>query len=396
MTRSLNRKDSLIIGFFLFFMVFTTNISSIKIQPYMPTLVIQDNFSFKESLNMEGRGLSEQNSNINLCFTEWNITNNGTILPPDNTIFIVIILVLIVAPGSAIGAFVLYKKVSKDRRYKMQRLLEKCVDILNLNYLVVTDIKSGIVIYSQSFGEQKGDSTIISGFLQAVRAFGSEVAVDKDKTVKIKYKNSILLMTEFINVRLILNMKAEPSVDFHYAVEALAYDVYKHYGKLIDEFHGNIKDFQGIKDLIEKHLNVSFLHLYGVKSKREEEEPDTDHDPDHDPDDRANDFPNSYGYKPPPPPDDKDDPFREMFHRFDEVSKSDLRKIKDFLKGDRFPYPYVYKPPEPPDDIAPAFQAQRKVVEKEDESKAELDCPYCGNKLPKGHKYCSICGKDVF
>ncbi|MFX1233206.1 MAG: hypothetical protein ACFFBY_01500, partial [Promethearchaeota archaeon] len=137
---------------------------------------------------------------------------------------------------------------------------EKCVDILNLNYLIVTDIRSGIDIYSQSFGEQKGDSTLISGFLQAVRAFGSEVAKDKDKTVKIQYKNSILLMTEFVNVRIILNMKAEPSVDFHYAVESLAYDVYKNYGKMIDEFHGNVKDFKGIKELVEEHLNVSFIY----------------------------------------------------------------------------------------------------------------------------------------
>ena len=72
-------------------------------------------------------------------------------------------------------------------------------------------------------------------------------------------------MTEFVNVRLILNMKAEPSVDFHYAVESLAYDVYKHYGKLIDEFHGNIKDFQGIKDLVEQHLNVSFIYPLKVE-----------------------------------------------------------------------------------------------------------------------------------
>ncbi|MFW9783691.1 MAG: hypothetical protein ACFFFB_15510 [Candidatus Heimdallarchaeota archaeon] len=180
--------------------------------------------------------------------------------PPDMGIFFIIITVVTIAPIAAILSFIAYKRVSKNRRYEMQRLLEKCVDILNLNYLIVTDIRSGIDIYSQSFGEQKGDSTLISGFLQAVRAFGSEVAKDKDKTVKIQYKNSILLMTEFVNVRIILNMKAEPSVDFHYAVESLAYDVYKNYGKMIDEFHGNVKDFKGIKELVEEHLNVSFIY----------------------------------------------------------------------------------------------------------------------------------------
>lgn len=196
------------------------------------------------------------------------IISNPVSPPPDYTLFIIIILILIIAPSSAIAIFLAYKKLSKDRRYKMERILEKCVDILNLNYLIVTDIKSGIDIYSQSFGEQKSDSSLISGFLQAVRAFGSEVAADKDKTVKIEYKNSILLMTEFVNVRLILNMKAEPSVDFHYAVESLAYDVYKEYGKLIDDFHGNVKDFQGIKGLVEKHLNVSFIYPLKIENAK--------------------------------------------------------------------------------------------------------------------------------
>ncbi|MFX1498438.1 MAG: hypothetical protein ACFFBH_13005 [Promethearchaeota archaeon] len=188
--------------------------------------------------------------------------------PEDNTLFYIVIFILIAAPILAITAFIAYKRLSRARTYKMQRLLEKCVDILNLNYLIVTDIKSGIDIYSQSFGEQKADSSLISGFLQAVRAFGSEVAADKDKTVKIEYKNSILLMTEFVNVRLILNMKAEPSVDFHYAVESLAYDVYKEYGKLIDDFHGNVKDFQGIKGLVEKHLNVSFIYPLKIENAK--------------------------------------------------------------------------------------------------------------------------------
>jgi len=186
--------------------------------------------------------------------------------PQDNTIFIIVILILTIVPALGIAAYIAYKRLSKIRRYKMQRLLEKCVDILNLNYFIVTDIKSGIDIYSQSFGEQKSDPSLISGFLQAVRAFGSEISADKEsKTVKIQYKNSILLMTEFVNVRLILNMKETPSADFHYAVESLAYDVYKHYGKAIDEFHGNIKDFKGIKQLVEKHLNVSFIYPLKVK-----------------------------------------------------------------------------------------------------------------------------------
>jgi rubrerythrin len=39
---------------------------------------------------------------------------------------------------------------------------------------------------------------------------------------------------------------------------------------------------------------------------------------------------------------------------------------------------------------------QRKISKKKEEPQAELYCPYCGYKLPKGQKHCPICGKDVF
>lgn len=187
--------------------------------------------------------------------------------PQDNALLIIIGLIVVIGGvGGGIGAYIGVKKITKARKYKMQRLLEKCVDILNLNYLIVTDNKSGIDVYSQSFAEQKLDPSLISGFLQAVRTFGAETSIDRDsKTVKIQYKDSILLMTEFVNIRVILNMKQIPSIDFHYAVESLAYDIFKNYGKAIDEFHGNIKDFKDIKSIVEKHLNVSFIYPLKVE-----------------------------------------------------------------------------------------------------------------------------------
>jgi hypothetical protein len=62
----------------------------------------------------------------------------------------------------------------------------------------------------------------------------------------------------------------------------------------------------------------------------------------------------------------------------------------------RFPYPYVYKPPEPSDDIELALQAQRKIPKEKEEPQKDLECPYCGSKLPKGQKCCPTCGKDVY
>ena len=183
--------------------------------------------------------------------------------PPefDPTLLIMILVIVGIVAAGAIGSYIGIKKLLDKRKYDIGRVLQKCNDILNINYLIVTDNRSGIDIYSQSFGESKLDSSLISGFLQAIREFGSEASIEKgSRTIKIDYKNTVILMTEFVNVRLILNMKATPSENFHYDIESLAYDIYKNYGNKIDDFRGNIKQFQGIKELVEKNLNTSFIY----------------------------------------------------------------------------------------------------------------------------------------
>ncbi|MHA2033457.1 MAG: hypothetical protein ACW99Q_29145, partial [Candidatus Kariarchaeaceae archaeon] len=140
--------------------------------------------------------------------------------------------------------------------------------------------KSGIDVYSEAFGEKKVEPTLISGFLQAIQNFGSEVLgrAKESKTFKIEYQKSILIMSEFVNLRLIVIMKNAPSKNFLYTIESLAYDIYHNYGHLFEEFQGNLGEFQGIKDLLEKHLNISFLYPltinYSIKMKLTQAERD--------------------------------------------------------------------------------------------------------------------------
>ncbi|MFX1480678.1 MAG: hypothetical protein ACFFCI_21525, partial [Promethearchaeota archaeon] len=74
------------------------------------------------------------------------------------------------------------------------------------------------------------------------------------------YQDSIVLMTEFVNLRIILLMKETPSRFFLYSLEELAYDIYKNYGEAIDNFDGDVHPFSGIENLIKKQLNASFVY----------------------------------------------------------------------------------------------------------------------------------------
>ncbi|MFX1478629.1 MAG: hypothetical protein ACFFCI_10925, partial [Promethearchaeota archaeon] len=122
--------------------------------------------------------------------------------------------------GGLIGIFAIaiisYKGIKTLRQRHIeerQRLYNQCMDILNLDYIMVTDKKSGLNLYIQNFSEKEIEPSLISGFLQAIHSFGIELikVEDKTQTIKLEYQDSIVLMTEFVNLRIILLMKETPS-----------------------------------------------------------------------------------------------------------------------------------------------------------------------------------------
>ena len=189
---------------------------------------------------------------------------------PQEFDFSLLILIGLISIGSVATmstGYVVTKKVKSNKRDKLNLILEKCNDIMNLKYIIVLDPKTGIDIFSQSFEKKQLDPTLIAGFLQAIHNFGDEVleGVKESKTIKVEYKDSIIVMTDFINVRLITILKSNPSKNFLYSLESLAYHIYKYYGKLIDNFKGTLKPFRSISKLVESDLEVSLRYPMTIK-----------------------------------------------------------------------------------------------------------------------------------
>ncbi len=174
-----------------------------------------------------------------------------------------LLIFIIILGGVTVGfiSYISYKKIHLHQRMKLEKILSRHKDISNINDIIVIDSKSGINIFSQSFGGVKLDPSLISGFMQAISNFGVEISIaaTKSPTLNIEYKDSIVMQTEFMNLKLIITLKENPSLSFKFLMEDLAHDIYNQYGKEIDKFKGSLEPFQNMTDLIEKHLNVSFL-----------------------------------------------------------------------------------------------------------------------------------------
>jgi hypothetical protein len=182
-------------------------------------------------------------------------------LDPLLVLIVAIIIIAAVVAGLASYQVVKIRKIKQEQFY--EKLRNKFSDILSLNYLMVTDKKAGLNLYEQFFAGKAIDATLISGFLEAIRNFGIELTgtYRQSQTVKLEFQESKILMSEFKDFRIIIVMSDVPSEDFVDSIGDLSIDIENTYGDSIRKFRGgDISQFLGIRDLIEKNLNISFIY----------------------------------------------------------------------------------------------------------------------------------------
>jgi len=182
--------------------------------------------------------------------------------------FIIILTVLITLISTILGilSYQIVKKVKKINAQRKQRIIDKFLDILNLSYIIIAEKNTGINVYQQEIISNKIDAALISGFLEAIRTFGIELSgsQDQSQTIKLDFQSMKIIMSDFKNFRIINIMKENPSREFFEALVPLSYDIEKYYGKSLKDFSGEISQFEGIKDLIEIHLQISLIYPLSI------------------------------------------------------------------------------------------------------------------------------------
>jgi hypothetical protein len=212
---------------------------------------------------------SDSETSAGVQSQEFLISLSGPTPPPTPEFPLPLIIFIVILGAVVLGlvSYIAYKRINSYQRNKLEKFLSQCTDISNINEIIVIDTKSGIDIFSQSLGGRKLDTSLISGFLQAISNFGTAMSetAKESRTLNIVYKDSIIMQTDFVNLKLIITLKENPSTNFKFLMEDLAYDIYKQYGAEIDKFAGILKPFKDMNVLIEKHLNTSFLYRLNVK-----------------------------------------------------------------------------------------------------------------------------------
>jgi len=193
------------------------------------------------------------------------VTQVFTVILPEVIDWTLIIGIIVIAGlGSAVtvSSIVLLKKNKRKKLAAKEKTINKFMDILNLNYIIVIEKKSSLNVYDQAFTGKKFNSTLISGFLEAIRTFGFDISgsEERSQTVKLEYQNSKILMSDFKHFRLIFIMKDLPSSQFYDVINDLSLEIEEKYGMHLKEFKGNLQPFEDIENLLKRHLGTAFLY----------------------------------------------------------------------------------------------------------------------------------------
>jgi len=185
-----------------------------------------------------------------------------------NPIYIVIIVVgSIIIAGVSFTTYKLVKRSKRRHQEFRQQIYNKYMDVLNLDYFIIIEKRTGLNIYEEMLAGKDMDASLITGFLEAIRNFGIELtgANEQSQTIKLEYQQSKVIMSEFKDFRILLVMKENPSQDFLDSIKSLSYDIDNIYGEDIAHFKGNIDKFANIKELLNKHLETSLIYPLELK-----------------------------------------------------------------------------------------------------------------------------------
>jgi hypothetical protein len=191
---------------------------------------------------------------------------------------LLIVTIVFIGAVSSISYFTALriKNVTAERK---QKILNRCYDLLNLDYVIVVEKEYGFKVYDQIFPARSFDVISFTEFLNYVNRFGIELIDEKKDiwTLKLNYKELKVILTDFEQFKTIFVLNEIPSIDFLDSINELAKDIQNKYSKFLETFDGHIKPFETIKELLEEHLQIYFLypisinHSKLIKMNREEE-----------------------------------------------------------------------------------------------------------------------------
>ena len=154
-------------------------------------------------------------------------------------------------------------KYSKLRRFwgGEAKILD---DLVKISYIMIIHKEVGVSIFNKQISLEDIDSDLISGFLQAISQFRSEIKKEstatKGKEFEMDYGDFKIVIADGDYVRVALILDGLPSEKLKENHWLFIEDFEKRFGPQLKEFTGELTPFRTADDLIEKHFNITLVY----------------------------------------------------------------------------------------------------------------------------------------
>ncbi|MFX0096605.1 MAG: hypothetical protein ACFE7E_02470 [Candidatus Hodarchaeota archaeon] len=175
-----------------------------------------------------------------------------------------------VAAGS-VFSFHRFVRVPRRRRRleELSRIAETFDNFENMQHIIVLEKSSGVSIYDQSFIGTDLDSSLVSGFLQAISSFGAEFTREVDgKLRELTYEGFRMLVDEgeYVKSALILSKRPTSSLRDRLSYFTGAFE--QKYEKHLRNWTAKLDHFENANLLVEDVFELSLISPHKISTKK--------------------------------------------------------------------------------------------------------------------------------
>ncbi|MFX1431133.1 MAG: hypothetical protein ACFFCY_13300, partial [Promethearchaeota archaeon] len=137
-------------------------------------------------------------------------------------------------------------------------------DLVKISYIMIIHKEVGVSIFNKQISLEDIDSDLISGFLQAISQFRSEIkkgsTATKGKEFEMDYGDFKIVIADGDYVRVALILDGSPSEKLKDNLWLFTEDFEKRFTLHLKAFTGELTAFRTADDLIEKHFNITLVY----------------------------------------------------------------------------------------------------------------------------------------
>jgi len=159
----------------------------------------------------------------------------------------------------------------KKRLPSLGFLNKKVEDINNLQYILIIHKETGTNLFNYPCSELELNSDLLSGFLQAITTFGSEIDLNKSSSLEeIRWHGFVIALSEGKFIKSAFFCKSSPSTTLKANIKYFIINFENKYKNILEKWTGKSIAFQNIFELIDKFFKVGSKILFFIPRYSEE------------------------------------------------------------------------------------------------------------------------------